>query len=64
MITVQVMADAANECLHSILHHCRSGKLLPKISHFILTDKSAKIRQHCIKYLLQVDDDLEGLLQY
>lgn len=54
VITVQVMAEAANECIHSILHFCRSGKLLPKIADFVVSDKSIKIRQHCIKYLLQV----------
>eukprot|EP00210_Caulerpa_lentillifera_P006256 g5975.t1 len=56
-ITVQVMAEAADECIQWILHYCRSGKLLPKIVDCIVSEKCSKIRQHCIKYLLQVFDN-------
>ena len=53
-LATQVMADAADLCVHSLLHHCPSPKLLKPLADVICTDKNAKLRQHCAKYMLQV----------
>lgn len=50
----QVMAESADLCAHSLLHHCPSPKLLKPLADVICMDKSAKLRQHCAKYMLQV----------
>lgn len=51
---LQVMAEAADACAHALLHYCPSAKLLKPLADVICTDKSAKLRQHCAKYMLQV----------
>lgn len=54
MHALQVMAEAADLCAHSLLHHCPSPKLLKPLADVICTDKNPKLRQHCAKYMLQV----------
>lgn len=53
VITVQVMSDATDTCLHTIVHHCHAPKLLQAICTGLCTDKNPKIRMHCSSYLLQ-----------
>ncbi|GMH33117.1 hypothetical protein BSKO_00951 [Bryopsis sp. KO-2023] len=57
IITVQVMADAADKCVHSILRYCQCGRLVPKICEVLISDRNAKSRQHCSKFLLQVMEE-------
>ena len=53
MNALQVMADAADLCCHTLLHHCHSPKLLRSLCDVVRTDKNSKIRLCCAKYLLQ-----------
>ena len=48
------MAEAANECVVSIIQNCHSHRLLPTICTAVCTDRNPKLRQHCATYLLQV----------
>ncbi|KAL0035610.1 hypothetical protein WJX79_002530 [Trebouxia sp. C0005] len=57
VITVQVMAEAADLCCHTLVHHCPSPRLLKPIADAVCTDKNAKLRQCCAKYMLQVLED-------
>ncbi|KAK9862360.1 hypothetical protein WJX84_010387 [Apatococcus fuscideae] len=54
IITVQVMADAADACCHTIIQQCLSLRLMVRTCDTIKTDKNAKLRQHCSIYLLQM----------
>ena len=54
IITVQVMAEAADVAAQTILHHCQTGKVVQKVCWGVTSDRNAKTRQHCTKYLLQV----------
>lgn len=54
VITVQVISEAADTCLHTVVHHCHSLKLLQVVCTALCSDKNAKIRLHCSSYLLQV----------
>ena len=53
MDALQVMADAADLCCHTLLHHCHSPKLLRSLCDVVRNDKNSKIRLCCAKYLLQ-----------
>ncbi|DBB01644.1 hypothetical protein WJX77_005003 [Trebouxia sp. C0004] len=57
VITVQVMAEAADLCCHTLVHHCPSPRLLKPIADAVCTDRNAKLRQCCAKYMLQVLED-------
>ncbi|KAK9807883.1 hypothetical protein WJX72_012183 [[Myrmecia] bisecta] len=59
VITVQIMADSADLGMRTLLHHCRSPRLLPRLCDAICTDRSAKLRQSCAEYLLQVVEEWE-----
>ena len=50
---LQVMAEAADLCCHTLVHHCPSPRLLKPIADAICTDRNAKLRQCCAKYMLQ-----------
>jgi hypothetical protein len=50
----QVMADSADACAKSIMHHCHSARLVPKLCSALCKDRSAKLRQCCADYLTQV----------
>ena len=50
----QVMAEAANEGILSIIEHCHTHRILPVICKVICTDRNPKLRQYCTSYLLQV----------
>ncbi|KAK9849651.1 hypothetical protein WJX84_004288 [Apatococcus fuscideae] len=53
IITVQVMADAADACCSTIIQHCVSARLMSRICDVVKADKNAKLRQHCAGYLLK-----------
>ena len=59
---VQVMAEAADLCAHTLVHHCRSPRLLKPIADALCTDRNAKLRHFCAKYMLQVRQ-LQQVLQ-
>ena len=61
MDALQVMADAADLCCHTVLHHCHSPKLLRSLCDVVRTDKNSKIRLCCAKYLLQASLGLPGV---
>ena len=52
-VAAQVMAEAADLCCHTLVHHCPSPRLLKPIADAICTDRNAKLRQYCAKYMLQ-----------
>ena len=54
MAYMQVMAEAADLCAHTLVHHCRSPRLLKPIADALCTDKNVKLRHFCAKYMLQV----------
>ncbi|KAK9835750.1 hypothetical protein WJX74_007289 [Apatococcus lobatus] len=54
IITVQVMADAADACCSTIIQHCVSARLMSRICDVVKADKNAKLRQHCAGYLLKM----------
>ena len=51
---VQVMADAADLCCHTLVHHCPSQRLLKPLADALCTDRNVKLRQCSAKYMLQV----------
>lgn len=54
VITVQVMADAADACARELVGSHRHPKLLAAVCDAVTTDKNAKLRQACSSYLLEV----------
>lgn len=51
---LQIMADSADMCSKSIVRHCPSARLVPRLCSVLLKDRSAKLRQCCAEYLIQV----------
>lgn len=51
---LQVMAQAADHCVRTIVTHCHSSKLLPIICSTIREDRNAKLRRCSCEYLLLV----------
>eukprot|EP00803_Ostreobium_quekettii_P000644 evm.model.scf_83.8 EVM.evm.TU.scf_83.8 scf_83:153419-159961(+) len=54
IITIQVMAEAADVAVQTILYNCQMGRAAQKVCQAVTSDRNAKLRQHCTKYLLQV----------
>ena len=52
-LAAQVMAEAADLCCHTLVHHCPSPRLLKPVADAVCTDRNAKLRQCCAKYMLQ-----------
>lgn len=53
----QVMADAADTALHTILTHCHANRVVVKICESLTNDKSPRLRTCCAKYLLQIIEE-------
>lgn len=51
---MQVMSEAADQCVRSMLNACPTAKAVPVIVQAATKDKNAKIRQFCSSYLVQV----------
>jgi hypothetical protein len=60
VITVQVMAEASDACVRELLRNCPTPRALPVIADAITKDKSPKLRQCCVAYLLQVGPSMMG----
>ena len=48
---MQVMAEAADVGVRTILHHCQGGRVLQILADFMCKDKNPKIRQFGATYL-------------
>ena len=48
------MADAADACTRTILHACPSPRIVPRLCAVVCKDRSARLRQCCAHYLIQV----------
>ncbi len=54
---LQVMADAADTALHTILTHCHAPRVVVKICESLINDKSPRMRTFSAKYLLQMIEE-------
>eukprot|EP00887_Chlorella_sp_A99_P007207 scaffold2.g7207.t1 len=54
---IQVVNEAADSCAHTMLRHCQSAKLLPKLCTTVAGDRSGKLRQSAAEYLLHVVEE-------
>ncbi|GFH07829.1 uncharacterized protein HaLaN_02689 [Haematococcus lacustris] len=74
-ITVQVMAEAADTCVKTLLANCQSHRAIPVLAQTAIKDKNARIRHGCASYLadllgswepqviLRCSDDLEAAMK-
>ena len=53
-VSVQVMADAAHECIRAIVTNSHSWRIVQRISDAVCKDRSPKLRLCCAEYLAQV----------
>lgn len=53
VVSIVVVADAADACMHSIVRSCHSGRILKLFTDVLLNDKSPKLRQRCAEYMHQ-----------
>ena len=53
-VWVQVMADAAHECIRAIVTNSHSWRIVQRISDAVCKDRSPKLRLCCAEYLAQV----------
>ena len=62
---MQVMADAAHDCVKAIVTHSHSWRIVQRISDAVCKDRSPKLRLCCAEYLAQVGAALcaESVLQ-
>jgi hypothetical protein len=51
---VQVMADAAHDCVKAIVTHSHSWRIVQRISDAVCKDRSPKLRLCCAEYLAKV----------
>ena len=49
----QVMAEAADLCAHTIIHHCHAARLVRPLSDTVCKDKNTKMRLCSSKCILQ-----------
>lgn len=54
VITVQVMAEAADQCIRQLFVNCRVARLIPKIADLARNDRSHVLRERCAEYLVLV----------
>jgi hypothetical protein len=55
-----VVSESADACIHVLLQHAPSQRMLPPICDALMKDKNGKLRQHCAAYLLQVGGEVES----
>lgn len=54
MYSSQVMSDAADAAMHTLLYFCHASRVVTKMCEALCSDKNPKLRYCCAKYLLQV----------
>lgn len=54
IISVQVMADASDNCARMLVANHRHPKIVTAVADALVNDKNAKLRQNCSVYLLEV----------
>ena len=54
MSSLQVMADAAHDCVKAIVTNADLWRIVQLISSATCRDRSTKLRLCCVKYLAQV----------
>ena len=55
---LQVMADAAHDCVKAIVTNSHSWRIVQLISNAICKDRSPKLRLCCAEYLGQVTPNM------
>jgi CLIP-associating protein 1/2 len=51
VVSIQVIADAADECVSAVLRHTQAPRLLPRILEGGTADRNGRIRATCMGYL-------------
>lgn len=59
VITIQVMAEAADLGVRTILQHCQGGRVLQILADFMCKDKNPKVRQFGATYLQVILEEWE-----
>ncbi|MEW5302143.1 MAG: hypothetical protein WDW36_004952 [Sanguina aurantia] len=54
VITVQIMADSAHECIQMLLAECQTAKLMAMMAEGVVKEKNPKSRKFCAAYLVQM----------
>ncbi|XP_002985873.2 CLIP-associated protein [Selaginella moellendorffii] len=54
VITVQVIAESADNCIKTILRNCRVSRMLPRIVDIAKNDRSGVLRARCCEYALLI----------
>ena len=51
VVTIGVIADSGNACIRGVITHCRSPKLVAKLTDIVVRERSPKMRACIIDYL-------------
>eukprot|EP00854_Cymbomonas_tetramitiformis_P005528 gene5528-6705_t len=53
-ITVQIMTESADVCIHGLIHYLHNSRFVPKLTDAGIKDRDKKIRACCQEYLRRV----------
>lgn len=53
VVSIVVVADAADACMRAFVTSCHSGRILKLFTDVMLNDKNPKLRQRCAEYMHQ-----------